>query len=82
MPLDVKVWPTGYDTETRRPEHAPIEVEDVDYVSFVSSPGGTHGGTYGKPPIIAPGTDNYQEGEIVVLFLNPANIVAAEVTKT
>lgn len=61
--------------------------DNIDFVSFVSSPGGAHPGTYGKPPIIAPGTDEFvaasqREGEVTVLFVNPANILAMQVTKT
>jgi hypothetical protein len=43
--------------------------------------------TYGKPAIIAPGTDNFDAASdrgkpISVLYVNPGQMTALEVTKT
>lgn len=74
MALDGKIYPTD------DPVGGYVRFEDVDYISFVSN------STYGKPPIIAPGTDDFTSAqelgrEITVLYVNPANITALEVTK-
>lgn len=66
---------------------AEILFDGVDFISFVSSPGGAHPGTYGKPPIIAPGTEDFtaasaRQGNVTVLYVNPANVTAMQVTKT
>jgi hypothetical protein len=52
-----------------------VTAHDIDYVSFVSSPGGEHPGTYGKPPLMTPGDPNFDaEEELRVAYINPANI--------
>lgn len=58
-----------------------IDFAGVDFMSFVTED------TYGKPAIIAPGTDDFapaheRGGPVTVLFVNPGNIEAAKVTKT
>lgn len=63
-----------------------ISWPEADFLSFVSSPGGAHQGTYGKPPILAPGTNEFvsarqQEGDVTVVYVNPANITAMKATK-
>jgi hypothetical protein len=67
------VWPSDLASEQS------FAFDHVDYISFVSNT------TYGKPAIIAPGTDgfvNTPEGGVVkVLYVNPANIAALEATK-
>jgi hypothetical protein len=54
---------------------------DVDFISFVTAQ------TYGKPAILAPGTDDFvrateRDEAVTVLYVNPANITALEATKT
>lgn len=73
MALDGKIW--GADKGL-----AAITFHDVDFISFVSN------NTYGKPAIIAPGTEDFTSAndlgrEVTVLYVNPANIAALEVTK-
>lgn len=76
MPLHGIVWPSDLATEQA------FDFENVDYISFVSN------NTYGKPAIIAPGTDDFvsaeeqQGGNVTVLYVNPANIAALKATKT
>lgn len=65
--LDVTIF-TASDLE-------PIQEDGVEFVSFINDK------TFGKPPIIAPGTDDYQRDEADVLFINPANIAAIRVVK-
>jgi hypothetical protein len=56
-----------------------FDFDGVDFISFVSN------NTYGKPAIIAPGTDDFQSagehGVFAVLYVNPANIAALKATK-
>lgn len=52
----------------------------VDFVSFVTDK------TYGKPAIIAPGTDDFQAASdlgrsVTVLYVNPGQVQALQVTK-
>lgn len=57
-------------------EFEPLEFLAVNYVSFVSSPGGQGEGTYGIPAMLA---DNRVKGEglpVKILYVNPANITA------
>lgn len=65
--LNIRVTPDGAEED--------IEFEGVDYLSFIN------GSTYGKPPIVAPGTENYQTGPCRVLFVNPDKISAVQVDK-
>ncbi len=57
-----------------------LPFEDVDFMSFVSHD------TYGKPAIIAPGTDGFapagERGKVRVLYVNPSNVIAVDATKT
>lgn len=48
--------------------------DNVDYVSFVNA------GTYGPPPIIAPGKDHVS-GEMNVLYVNTGAVIAIQVDK-
>lgn len=71
MPVSGTLYPS-------EPTEEPIDFE-ADFVSFVSNT------TYGKPPIIAPGTPDYQpadDGEVTVFYVNPANMAALSATKT
>jgi len=52
--LNIEVYPND--------DGDPVEFENVDYLSFIN------GETYGKPPIIAPGTENYSQGPTEVVF--------------
>lgn len=65
--LDVTVHTSG-DLE-------PIQEDGVEFVSFVNSK------TFGKPPIIAPGTEDYQRDKADVLYINPENVAAVRVKK-
>lgn len=53
-----------------------VAFKGVEFISFVNEK------TYGKPPIIAPGTESYQPHEADVLFINPANLGAMRVKKS
>jgi hypothetical protein len=58
-----------------------VDFNEVDFISFVNH------NTYGKPPIIAPGTDDFtpareRQGDVTVLYVNPNNITALRATKT
>lgn len=54
----------------------------VNYVSFVSSPGGQGEGTYGIPAKIGD-RDVKEEGlPVTILYVNPANIAALELKRT
>lgn len=66
--LNIEVYPAAS-------EEAAIDFTGVDYLSFIN------GATYGKPPIIAPETDNYSPGETVVVFVNPDRCAAIRVEK-
>lgn len=58
-----------------------IPFTNVNYISFVSSPGGAVGGTYGIPAMLS---DSRVKGEglpVKILYINPANIVAMEATR-
>jgi hypothetical protein len=75
MPLSGTIWPAEESTGQS------FDFEDVDFISLVSN------NTYGKPPIIAPGTEDFTSAEaldrdVTVLYVNPANIAAVKVTKT
>jgi hypothetical protein len=56
-----------------------IPFADVDFISFVSDK------TYGKPAIIAPGTDDFvqasERGPVTVLYVNPGLATAVLATK-
>lgn len=73
MALNGTVWPADGATDES------FEFRNVDFISFVSNE------TFGKPAILAPGTDNFQsaaDSSVTVLYVNPANIAALEATKT
>lgn len=73
--LDVQVIPSDDPNVT-------LTYKDVNYISFVSSPGGQGEGTYGIPAII---TENKYKAEglpLRVLYVNPSNIAAMDVTRT
>ena len=68
MSFDVTLWPARGDDS--------IGFADVDYVSLTNS------GTYGKPPLIAPG--GISEHPVAssgdtVLYVNPEHFVAVEI---
>ena len=78
--LDARVWPADADADTQ-----PLEVDDVNYVSFVNPE------THGPPPVLANPKDQsmkanieaeiQEHGDVTVLYINPASILAAEVTR-
>ena len=56
------------------------DFSEVDFISFVTDK------TYGKPAIIAPGTDDFTAASelgrpVTVLYVNPGQIVALQATK-
>ncbi len=58
-----------------------VDFEGVDFISFVS------GGTFGKPAIIAPGTDGFvpasaSDRPVTVLYVNPGLVPALKATKS
>lgn len=84
--LDAKVFPVAVDAlnvdDDGNPD--PLEFADVNYVSFIVF------NTYGPPPVIADKDQQMKEnitaeivehGDVTVLYINPQNIVAAEVTR-
>ena len=77
--LDAEVWPVGVALDEE-----PLKFDDVNYVSFIVF------NTYGPPPVIADKDQQMKEnitaeisehGDVTVLYINPQNIVAAEVTR-
>jgi hypothetical protein len=72
--LDIRISTLGE-------EPADLEFKNVQYISFVSSPGGAGEGTYGIPALIS---EDRIKGELPVkiLYVNPANIAAMEVVRT
>ncbi len=54
------------------------EFDNVNYVSFVSSPGGSGEGTYGIPAMISEERVKRDGLPVKILYVNPANIVAME----
>lgn len=54
----------------------------VNYISFVSSPGGNDPGTYGIPALISEERVKEEGLPARVLYVNPANIAALEATRT
>lgn len=56
-----------------------VRFTNVDFISFVAY------NTYGKPAIIAPGTEDFapasERGKVTVLYVNPANLLALQATK-
>lgn len=73
--IDAVVYPMNEDA-------ASINFDDVQYVSFVSSPGGATDGTYGIPAKIAEEGVKSDGLPFRVLYINPANIAALELTRT
>lgn len=85
--LDAKVYPANVEAlevdEDGKP--VPLEFEDVNYVSFVVF------NTWGPPPVLAEQKDQSmkaaitaeieEHGDVTVLYLNPQNITAAEITR-
>lgn len=76
--IDVTVFPKGEDA-------VPVDFDAVNYISFVSSPGGQGEGTYGIPALL--GNDQAaqrvkDEGlPATILYVNPANIACMKVTR-
>lgn len=79
--LIAKVWPANADAET-----PPVEFDEpVNYVSFVNP------ATHGPPPVLANPKDQTmkanieaeirENGDVTVLYINPASILAAEITR-
>ncbi len=54
------------------------EFDNVNYISFVSSPGGSGEGTYGIPAMISEDRVKRDGLPVKILYVNPANIVAME----
>lgn len=73
--LDVKVYSITEPT-------VPVEFNDVNYISFVSSPGGQGEGTYGVPAVISERRFKDEGLPLTVLYVNPANIAAMKATRT
>jgi hypothetical protein len=55
--------------------------EDVNYISFVSSPGGAGEGTYGIPAKIAEDSLKREGLPATILYVNPANIAAMKAVR-
>lgn len=73
MALRGTVWPAEESSGQS------FEFDDVDFISFVSNQ------TFGKPAIIAPGTDDFSPAggeEVTVLYVNPGNVAALLATKS
>ena len=71
--IDVTVFPIG--------DAPPIDFVGVNYISFISSPGGQGEGTYGIPALIATEQLKNEGLPATVLYVNPANIAAMEATR-
>lgn len=56
--------------------------KDVNYISFVSSPGGADPGTYGIPAIITEQRYKDEGLPMKVLFVNPANVSSMHAERT
>lgn len=73
MALHGTVWPADGAVEEV------FDFDNVDFISFVAFD------TFGKPAIIAPGTDNFtaarDRDSVTVLYVNPGNIAAMKATK-
>lgn len=80
--IDVTVYPAN---ETLDEITDPLEFSDVNYISFVSSPGGAGEGTYGIPALLGndPGAQKVKAEGLParVLYVNPHRIVAMDVTR-
>jgi hypothetical protein len=72
--IDVVVHPANEDV-------AAIEFEDVNYISFVSSPGGAGEGTYGIPALLADDKVKREGLPAKILYVNPHRITAMHVTR-
>ncbi len=55
-----------------------LEFDNVNYISFVSSPGGSGEGTYGIPAMISEERVKRDGLPVKILYVNPANVVAME----
>lgn len=77
--MSAEVFPAGVDPDG---EEQALLFEDINYISFVSSPGGNSGGTYGIPAIIADAHVKDEGLPVTVLYVNPANVAALLVTRT
>jgi hypothetical protein len=67
--IDVEVYPAD------EAALEPLAFEDVNYISFVSSPGGQTDGTYGIPALLGGATKvSRDEYPVTILYVNPANI--------
>lgn len=74
--IDVEVYPTDDAVSD------PLTFEDVNYISFVSSPGGQGEGTYGIPALLG-GKDKVDRDEfpVTILYVNPQNIACMQATR-
>jgi hypothetical protein len=72
--IDVTIHPANEDVE-------PITFENVNYISFVSSPGGQGEGTYGIPAMIADRKLKDEGLPATILYVNPQNITAMEAVR-
>lgn len=73
--IDVFVYPSDDAIDE------PLTFTDVNYISFVSSPGGADPGTYGIPAIVSE-TRYKDEGlPLKVLYVNPSNIAAMQAVR-
>lgn len=62
------------DVEVITPTGSVHPYKDVNFISFVSSPGGNDPGTYGIPAIITEDKHKSEGLPMRVLYVNPANI--------
>lgn len=66
----IDVYPAGSDSRL------PLAFSDVNFVSFVSSPGGRGEGTYGIPALLGESHVKEEGLPFTVVYVNPANITA------
>lgn len=70
------------DVEIVTPSGSVHPYKDVNYISFVSSPGGESPGTYGIPAIISDESYKSEGLPMRVLFVNPANVAGLHTERT
>lgn len=73
--IDVEVYPIG------EADVEPLKFH-VNYISFVSSPGGAGEGTYGIPAVLSDARVKSEGLPVAVLYVNPANIAAMQAVRT
>ena len=78
--IDVVVYPADQSAAIEG-HAAELEFYDVNYISFVSSPGGSGEGTYGIPAILSDARVKGEGLPVKVLYVNPANIAAIEAVR-